>query len=235
MPSRVHRVRVKKTKKGAETQVAHKMTLHEWCAVNQQQLLGAAMAVVVAVLILVIYVSVTGRSEDRALELLEAARQVENPETRISNFADIVDSHSRTTAAYEATFLLGNAYYEAEKYEDAKETFEKLLKKYSKSYFAPMAEEGLAYVAEAQGDMPAAIEHFKRVTEKYPGTIVAHRAFMDLGRIYESNDDADLAAQAYDDLVSRYPGSAYADEAAEKYKKLKPPESPAVSEDTSAE
>lgn len=235
MPSRVHRVRVKTAKQTAETPDTPKLSFHEWYEQNRQQVVGAVVAVAIALLIIAVYVVVTGRSEDRALELIEDARQIENTETRIGSLADIVDSYPRTTAAYEAMFLLGNAYYETGRYEEARETFEKLLKKYSKSYFAPMAEEGLAYVAEAQGDSQTAIDHFKRVTEKYPETIAAHRAFMDLGRIYESIGDTDRAARAYDDLVSRYPGSAYADKAAEKYKTLNPPETPDVPDDTGEE
>ncbi|MCD6287737.1 MAG: tetratricopeptide repeat protein [Candidatus Hydrogenedentes bacterium] len=223
MPSRVHRVRTKRAKV-VQVQATPVESVQEWVLENRQQVLGAAVAIAVAVLIVIIYSIVSGRAEQRGLVLLEEARQSDNIETRISSFENIINSYSGTTASYEAMFLLGNAYYDAGKYDESAATFEKLLKKYPKSYFAPMAEEGLAYIAEAKGDSKSAIDHFTRITKIYPKTIVAHRAFMALGKLYEKLGDTEKAAQAYDDLVSTYPGSTYADEASKRYKKLKPPE-----------
>jgi len=233
MPSRVRRIRARP--KSARAAAAHKpeLTPVELLEKYRQQITAGVIALAVAVLILVAYSIHAGRVEEDALAQLEEARRVENAQTRIGILTNLLDRHPRGPRSVEVRYMLGNAYYDAEEFDRAKEIFGQLLDKYPKSYFAPMSEEALGYIAEAENDLRAAADHIRRVTEQYSTSFVARRAYIHLGSLYEKLGENDKAVEAYESLISRYPASEYAGQAADRLAELRPADPQAVAADTS--
>ena len=223
MPSRVRRIRVRdKPAARLAAQQPADFSVTEWWGKYRQHITAVVIAVALGAVVLLAFSARTIRTNERTLTQIEDARSAVNPETRIGILTDMLERSPHSKAAFEALYMLGNAYYDTDQFIQAKEMFEQLIEKYPKSYYAPMAEEALGYIAEADGELNEATAHFQRVTEQYASSYVARRVYMDLGRLYEKLGETDKAADTYEALVSRHPGSEYATEASGRLADLRP-------------
>jgi len=222
MPSRVRRIRVRSKAHAQPAAPRHAdESVVEWVSKYRRNITGVVVAVAVVVLIVLGYALHTARTADRALAQIEEARSAENPETRIGILSDVLERYPRGRT-FEVLYLLGNAYFDTEEFTRARETFERLLDEFPKSYYAPLAVEALGYIAETNGDLDGALTQFQRLTEEYATSYVARRAYMELGRIYESRGETDEAVEAYEALISNFPDSEYATDATDRIAKLQP-------------
>ena len=225
MPSRVRRIRVSgKPASQLVVEGSADASATEFWGKYRQHIIAVVVAIALGSVVVLAFLGRASRTNQRALILIEDARSAVNSQTRIGILADVLERFPNSKPAFEAQYMLGNAYYDTDQFVLAKETFEQLIGKYPKSSYAPAAEEALGHIAEANGDLNEAAEHMKRVTEKYASNHVARRAYMDLGRLYEKLGETDKAADAYEALVSAYPASLYATDASVKLAELRPVE-----------
>ncbi len=223
MPSRVRRIRVSGKSAGQQAVGGSTdLSTTEFWGKYRQHIIAVVVAVALGSVVVLAFSARAARANERALAQLEDARSAVNPQTRIGILTDMLERFPNSKPAFEALYMLGNAYYGTDQFGLAKEAFEQLIRKYPKSNYAPVAEEALGYIAEANGDLNGAAVHMKRVTEQYASSHVARRAYMDLGRFYEKLGETDKAADAYEALVSAYPGSIYATEASGRLAELRP-------------
>ena len=174
-------------------------------------LLGAV--VVFAVIFLIVYSSYSGKREVTAIEVFEQALAAETDETKISLFGEVVNDYGRSPVTYQALYYLAEAHYRVGNVEEARETFQRYLKKYSKSQLAPEAQEALGHIEEDAGAFADAVVLYRKVAEGYPTSFAARRAWLNAGRCYEALGDKTAAVDAYTKVVSLHPGSTWAEKA----------------------
>lgn len=101
-----------------------------------------------------------------------------------------------------SAFLLGKAYYEQGKYEDALPYFAKVAKKYSRSaYVAPALLYNGRYALEVEGKTSAAKEDFLKILESYSSSDVADNALYYLSRISYDEGDIQQAKKNLDQIM----------------------------------
>ncbi|MGR3309203.1 MAG: tetratricopeptide repeat protein [Candidatus Brocadiales bacterium] len=127
------------------------------------------------------------------------------PET-IDAYIDIKAGQSATDATPWLLLQLGNAQYDARKFDDAIETYSELIKKYSHHSAIPLARLSLGYAYEEKGLIQDALQQFKEIKEGDNPFIKTQRA-LDMGRCYEKLVSTEMAKKAYNEAIELSPGT----------------------------
>ena len=101
------------------------------------------------------------------LLLAEIHLEEGNPEAAIETLREIAPSY-RNSLRLQATFLLGVAYEDAERWDDAADVYEALKERGEFTFQRREAGEGLARVLLAQGDTAAAADAFRALLQIEP-------------------------------------------------------------------
>lgn len=123
-------------------------------------------------------------------------------------------SHRGSRAAREATYILGNAYYEAGDWAKAADAYRAFLDRpLYDDMLVDGARLGLAACKEESGDVPGAFDDYRKLwTDAVrPGARI--QAALAAGRCARTLGRTDEARQVYQALLDAYPKGAAADEA----------------------
>ena len=123
--------------------------------------------------------------------------------------------------APEVVYMAGEAALAQAAYDKAEAAFNRLLKEFPQSEYASRAAEGLAYIAEAKGDLKAALQGYQDVANKYEKTFTGKLQQNNIGRVQESLGDFAGAKAAYEKQLSVFPDSKAATRAQEALDRLK--------------
>ncbi len=189
---------------------------------------GAIFLILCIAIGVLIRVSATINERERATRYAEAALVTE-PEERLEKYNAAINALGRWTP--EALYRKGETAIQAEEYDVAEETFNRLINDYPNSDYIVNAVDALAFIAWNRGDLEAALEGFERVTQDWPGEFIARRKHYDIGRVLEEMERFEDAVAAYQQQLQVFPDSAIArraqaalDELAEEHPDLVPQE-----------
>ncbi len=131
----------------------------------------------------------------------------------VDRWEEIVTKNPTVEIAERAWVRAGDAYFQAEQFENAKRCYQGLLDHFSNSRAAALGLLRLAQCEYNAGRDPEALELFSAVGTRYPGTAEAREAErgmeLALYRLGQRDDGTEILAQ----LVERYPASAFAADA----------------------
>jgi TolA-binding protein len=131
----------------------------------------------------------------------------------VDRWEDIVAKNPSAEIAERAWVRAGDAYFQADQFEDARRCYQGLLDYFSDSRAAALGLLRLAQCEYNAGKDPEALELFSAVSVRYPGTAEAREAQrgmeLALYRLGQRDDGSEILAQ----LVERYPTSAFSADA----------------------
>lgn len=196
-----------------------------WIEVNKQRLLKAAV-----VLTLIGFGIATYRwmAHEKEVKASSTLIQLKNPAvargaTNMPTATDLLKVQSEfggTTAAERASFLAGGVLFGDNKYDEARQQFEKFLKEYPNSIWAPDAAYGLAVSLDALEKLNEAVAAYQNVLTRYGAASVAGQAQLGLARVYESQNKPDQALKIYEELSKSLTSSTWASEARTRMEQL---------------
>jgi tetratricopeptide (TPR) repeat protein len=126
---------------------------------------------------------------------------------------DLVENYERTKACGVARILLGQGYYEQEKYDEAIAVYDAFLKKKEPvPKLTAMAWEGLAYSHEAKQDYRQAVICYEKLSQMALSNVHPW-AYMGMARCYEKLGKPEKAIDAYRALLADHANHSKAPEA----------------------
>ena len=189
----------------------------------RQHLLAAGAAALVLVAIVTLAVRIGGsaagvtRVDEKAEKSLAEARSQfvsGGVPAGVTALEGVRENHRGSRAAREATFLLGNSYFESGDYAKAQATYEEFLKKpLHDDLLVDGAKLGIAASQEEQGNREGAAATYLDVWKT--GNTPATRLHGALGaaRIHEADGKIDQAIQIYQEAIDAYPEAPEAEDA----------------------
>jgi tetratricopeptide (TPR) repeat protein len=175
--------------------------------------------IIVCALAGVFYRMQSARAELNATTELARALKAEEPADRVAALAPLTDKKSAVTA--EALYLRGEIAIEANDFDAAKASFEKLRAEYPEFSFTPDAVEGLGFLAEENEDYDAAIQHYQDLTASWPESYAARRQPFNIARTQERAGRIEDAIASYRDQLEVFPGSNIASRAQQALDRLR--------------
>lgn len=177
---------------------------------------GGALAVVIIILAVAIFLQNKVRSEADALLPFDNAQgiylQAQNPqdlEKAIAQFEDIAKRYGNTASGRKALLYLGLSYRRIAAHERAITYFRGFLAKREKNDLLRAAgEEGLAACYEDKGDFKEAARLYGEMAGHFAkDPLPATRALLAAGRCYEILKDYASARKTYQEILDRFPAS----------------------------
>ncbi len=161
------------------------------------------------------------RSEgDRSVTSAYArALQLEEPAEVVAALEPIVNKDSQLTA--QALYMRGETAIQAEDFETAKASFERLRAEFPDFEFTPDAVEGLGFIAENAEEYPAAVDRYRDVMNSWTDSFAARRQPFNIGRAQERAGNFDGAIAAYRQQLEAFPGSNVSRRAQEALDRLR--------------
>ncbi len=130
-------------------------------------------------------------------------------------------AQGRSRWAVETLYLMGEASIQAGEYAKAKIAFTKMREEHPGSIYAGPAAEGLAFLAENEGDFETALAGYQEVYAKWKGTFVSRRQPINIGRVQESLQNFEGAINSYNEQIQVFAGSRLALRSAAELARLK--------------
>ncbi len=169
---------------------------------------GAVFLLLCVAIGLLIRVSALVSEREKATLYAQAAL-VEDPQDRLEQYeAALASSLGRWEP--EALYRKAETAIEAEQFDVAEETFNRLINDYPDSEYVPNAVDGLAFIEWNRGNLEAALEGFERVATEWPGAFIARRKHYDMGQVLEELERLEDAVAAYQRQIQTFPNSAVA-------------------------
>jgi len=181
--------------------------------VRQNPLLyGAAAAFVLLCVVAGIFFRTGSASKARAeMTAFAKAMNSEDPALRATELGAL--AQGKGDSAGTALYLMGESLYEAKKYEEARQAFERLRNEFPESKHLPDAVEALGYIAENGEQYVQALGFYKEIVEKWPGSFTRRRQEMNIGRVQEKLKNLADAVKAYQTQADQFPGASVEKEA----------------------
>ena len=146
-----------------------------------------------------------------------AVAQQAGPEERTKTIEDSIKEYtflknnlSATGATPWLILELGNAQYEAKKYDEAILTYEDFLRRYDSHSLAPVVRQSLGYAFEEKSQLKEAIEQFEKIAVDTDAVFLKSQVKLDAGRCYEKSGQTNSAITAYKDVINISPDSHWA-------------------------
>jgi len=182
--------------------------------------IAAVAFIVVCALVGVIYhYSTAAKEQDLATAYAQAIETVD-PSVRASELERVAQEATGDVGA-EATYMMGEAAYEAQEYDKAEEAFARVTEEFAESLFAPAAMEGRGYVAEERGDYETALGFYEQIMEKWPTSFTGLRQPYNMARCYKQLGRFDMAAASYEKQAVLFPDSLLAADSELQLKRLR--------------
>jgi len=181
--------------------------IYEWLAwleLHAKQVIYGAVAAVVVIIGLYVYVWHRGETEleaDEAL-ILQLARTDEEgkPQFRPSDLLQLAEERSSTSAAEQALLHAAAEYYRERQYAEAQRVFERLVRERPDSLWAPIAALGAAVCMDAQDKADEAAAAYRKVIQEYGDHPAAAEARYKLALLYETQGKLKEANDLYNEL-----------------------------------
>ncbi len=173
---------------------------------------GVAAIVVVVVAIALLGVNRT-KSEQQALDVFNRAMSEYRGgsyQLAIVDFKTVIDEYGSSVHAKEAAFDLGNAYFAARNFADAKTAFENYLAKYSgDKFFVTSAIAGVGASLAGLGNYKEAADKYREAAEKYSDFQPAGQYYLKALEYYIKAGEKESARVIYAKLAKDYKDTPY--------------------------
>jgi TolA-binding protein len=191
-----------------------------WAAAHSKQLVLFVVVVLAIVAGVVGLVWYQNYQEAKGNSALSAVTATAEGEPTAEALAQVGVDHAGTSAGGRAVLLAGSAFFSRGQYTEAKAQFEKYLREYRDTTFAPQASFGLAASTEALGDAEAAMKTYTDLSTRYGSDFVGMQAKLAMGRLHESQNRLEQARAAYEEVARSGVGGSLASQAATAYQTL---------------
>ena len=169
-----------------------------WRANGNQLLMNVAAVLLVAGLVFGVSEWRKGRVASANREFMQAAS--------LDELQAVVSQYGSTKVGNTARLRLAKAYFDAEDYESARQTYEDCLKKGEPAGFKGFAQLGLAHTLEAAGSLDEATAAYSAFADKNPGHFLAPQAQMGLARVLTLQGKKDEAKRLLETLKAERTG-----------------------------
>ncbi len=112
-----------------------------------------------------------------------------------------IEQYWGTSAAVNGVLLLGDVYFNLQRYDDARKEFEKILKLTKNPLLRANAHEGIAQCMEEAGDYGGAIAEYKKAYELYPVPDMRMNALFQIARLHEERGSFQDAEETYRKII----------------------------------
>jgi TolA-binding protein len=174
---------------------------------------GGVAAVAIIIVGVTLIQSNQAKQEQQAAEIFSRALgeyHSGNHQLAVVDFKTIVDDYSSTHRGREAAFYLGNAYFAARNFVEAKEAFENYLAEYTDNkFFVTSAMAGIAASLAGTGDLLGAADKYRETAEKYPDFGLAGEYYLKAMQYYIKADQKESAKVIFAKLANDYEDTQY--------------------------
>ncbi|HYV29400.1 MAG TPA: tetratricopeptide repeat protein [Candidatus Eisenbacteria bacterium] len=128
-------------------------------------------------------------------------------------YLKVANSYPNTAAGARALLLAASTFFDEQKYEEAKQQFEKFARAYPDSPWRSQAELGIAVCLDSPKKTQAAADKYDEIIKRYANEPAADLARLELARWQEQLGKPDLALRYYQELVKANPYTSLGSEA----------------------
>ena len=176
-------------------------------------LMGFAIAIVAALIVLFFYRAQTQRAEAARIALGDVYIALQEGRTAdaIATSQEVIETYAGEAQAGKALMAVGNLHFDEGRIAEARTHFQKYLDEYSAE--GPLgygAWSGLASCLESEGKFAEAGQQFATFAEAQPQSPFAPVALKEAGRCYELGKIPQQASDAYQKIVKEYDESSVA-------------------------
>ena len=171
---------------------------------------GIAAVIIIIVGITVINSNRSGKQEQAADIFNRAMTEYRSGshQLAIADFKTIVDDYGSAYCAKDALFNLGNAYFAAGNYTEAKASFENYLaEKPEDLYFITSAMAGIAASMAGGNDLKGAADKYREIAETYPDFKLADKYLYQAMHYYVKGGEMESARVVYAKLAKDFADS----------------------------
>ncbi|MFC1526591.1 tol-pal system YbgF family protein [Candidatus Latescibacterota bacterium] len=183
----------------------------EYVKARAQLFIGAAAALIVAILAITYVQSARLEARQEAAELLGQAAIADETgrfDEVVSLCEQLTDKYGGTPAAAQATIRLANRYFAQGRYGDAERLYQSYLEDYGDvDVLVFAAWTGIAATRESQGDMAAAAAKYREYADAHGDSDEAAIALMDAARCYGAAGDRAQQREALERVTRDYASS----------------------------
>ncbi len=170
---------------------------------------------------------------DRPLDDVEKGKS--NIQQASAMFQDIREQYSASPSAKVSSFLLGNSFMEAEKYEEAIKAYTSFIQEHPQDHIlVGLVQQRLGFAYLLNGDREDAVAAFNAVLGNLKA-LNKDQVRFELAKLAESDEKTDEAVKHYRQLLQDFPLSPLSTEANLRLKVLAPEESEESSESKASE
>jgi outer membrane protein assembly factor BamD (BamD/ComL family) len=175
---------------------------------------AAGLAAVIIVIVGITYIqSRSTAQENNAIDVYNRALselRMGNYQLSIVDFKTVIDQYGSTSQAKMAAFNLGNAYFAAKNFTEAKAAFEIYLKKHADNkFFVTSAMEGIAASLAGMGEYKAAADKYRETAEKYPDFRLAGEYYLRALENYIKADEMESARVMLAKITNDFENTQY--------------------------
>lgn len=175
---------------------------------NWKYIAGGVAAVVIIIVGIMFIQSNQSQKELEADEIHNRAMtQFRNGSHQLAivDFKTIIDEYGSTSRGKEAAFNLGNAYFAARNFTEAKTAFENYLDQYSDDvYFVTSAMAGIASSLAGTGDYKGAADKYREIAENYPDFRLAGEFYLKAMKNYIKAEQMESAKVIFAKLFNEF-------------------------------
>ena len=191
---------------------------------NKNAIIGGAIALVAAVLLVIFYNWERTQKEINAgqafSQLVVSPQPGAAPASQADQYLRIAADYAGTSAAQRAQLQAAADLFTAEKYADAQTQFQKFLDTYAGNPLAGVAALGVAAALDAQGNLSAAADAYRNLLDTYPNSSAAISAQYALAGVYERLGKPLDAVKYYQEVAHTFAGSTLAEQAGQRAMEL---------------
>jgi outer membrane protein assembly factor BamD (BamD/ComL family) len=174
---------------------------------------GGVAAVIVVVVAIVLLGANRTKGAQQAQEIFNRALgeyRSGSYQLAVVDFKTIIDEYGSTPHAREAAFDLGNAYFAARNFADAKTAFENYLAKYTDDkFFVTSAMAGVGASLAGLGNYKEAADKYREAAEKYPDFKPSGQYYLKALEYYIKAGEKESARVIYAKLAKDYKSTQY--------------------------
>jgi predicted negative regulator of RcsB-dependent stress response len=190
---------------------AYQKTVHKiknWVKHNRRQIFTALVAAIV-ILILVSYSVIRHRKKQitawkKFSTIQTEIEKSEKPLESLNKIDELVKKYPDYPASAYALMFKGDILYENEKYEDAANTYNKIISNKKFADYIPFAVNSLLYCYLSQNKTDEFLNTAQDFVAKYPKHLLTPQVYMQLAAAYTQKGEKEKADEIYNKLAVQY-------------------------------
>ncbi len=183
-----------------------------WIGNNAKLLIGIGIAIIVALVVLVVALTIVDKASEKKFDALSALEVSYSKLDEIGDDVFIKEAEALVSDAgldsypgAKAALLIGDVSFDNEDYKTALEWYEKVADSQSKTYLYQVAMIDAAAANEMLGNNSEALDQYNLLWETYgKDGLYGSRALFNAARLYEADGNLELAKATYEQLVGEY-------------------------------